>query len=92
MEYMHNGVCSDNQVAPICIKESSIMTVERITFAIVGILVMATVAGYLLTLNAYFLYATAFVGLMVFQAPFSKFCPLPMILKMLGVKTGTVFE
>lgn len=68
------------------------MTVERITFTVVGILIMATVAGYLLTLNIYFLYATAFVGFMVFQAPITKFCPLPMLLKMMGVKTGAVFE
>lgn len=68
------------------------MTVERITFAIVGILIMGTVIGYLATNNVYFLYATAFVGFMVFQATFTKFCPIPMILKMMGIKTGTVFE
>lgn len=67
------------------------MNVERITFAIVGILIMATVAGYFLTLNEYFLYATAFVGFMEFQGSITKFCPLPMILKMMGVKTGSVF-
>ncbi len=67
------------------------MTVERITFAIVGILVMGTVGGYLLTHYVYFLYATAFVGFMVFQAPITKFCPLPMLLKMMGIRTGSVF-
>ncbi len=68
------------------------MTVERITFAIVGILIMGTVFGYLTSNNVYFLYVTAFVGFMVFQATFTKFCPVPMILKMMGIKTGTVFE
>lgn len=67
------------------------MNVERITFTVVGILVIATVVGYFLTLNEYFLYATTFVGFMVFQAPFTKFCPLPMVLKKLGVQTGSVF-
>ncbi len=67
------------------------MSVERITFAIVGILVMATVGAYLATSNIYFLYATIFVGFMVFQAPLTKFCPLPLILKMMGLKTGSVF-
>lgn len=67
------------------------MTVERITFAIVGILIMATVGAYLATQIEYFLYATMFVGFMVFQAPITKFCPLPMILKMMGVRTGSVF-
>ncbi len=67
------------------------MSVERITFAIVGILIMATVGAFLATHNEYFLYATAFVGFMVFQASFTGFCPVPQILKMLGVKTGSVF-
>jgi hypothetical protein len=67
------------------------MSVERITFAIVGILVIATVAAFLATSNVYFLYATIFVGFMVFQAPFTKFCPLPLTLKLMGIKTGSVF-
>lgn len=67
------------------------MTVERITFTIVGILIMASVGAYLSTQLDYFLYATLFVGFMVFQAPFTKFCPLPAILQAMGVKTGSVF-
>ncbi len=67
------------------------MNVERITFTIVGILVMATVGAFLATNNEYFLYATAFVGFMEFQAAFTGFCPVPQILKMLGVQTGSVF-
>jgi hypothetical protein len=67
------------------------MSVERITFAIVGILIMATVGGYLATQATLLLYGTAFVGFMVFQAAFTGFCPVPMILKMMGVRTGPVF-
>ncbi|MES9863341.1 MAG: YgaP-like transmembrane domain [Candidatus Thiodiazotropha sp. LLP2] len=67
------------------------MTVERITFTIVGILIMATIGAYISTQNVYFLYASGVVGFMVFQAPFTKFCPLPMILKMMGIPTGSVF-
>ena len=67
------------------------MSVERITFAIVGVLIMATVGGYLATQIEYFLYGTAFVGFMVFQAAFTGFCPVPMLLKMMGVRTGSVF-
>lgn len=67
------------------------MTVERITFAIVGVLIMATVGAFLTTGIAAFLYATIFIGFMLFQAPFTKFCPLPMILKALGARTGSVF-
>ncbi|MCU7852962.1 MAG: DUF2892 domain-containing protein [Candidatus Thiodiazotropha sp. (ex Monitilora ramsayi)] len=68
------------------------MTVERITFAIVGVLIMATAGAYLTTQNVYFLYATIFVGFMIFQAPFTRFCPLPMILKMMGGRSGSVFS
>lgn len=67
------------------------MTVERITFAIVGILVMLTVGAYITTSNIYFLYATGFVGFMLFQAPITKFCPLPMLLKVMGLRSGSVF-
>jgi hypothetical protein len=67
------------------------MTVERITFAIVGILIMATIGAYLSTMIDYFLYAAIFVGFMLFQASFTGFCPVPAILKALGIKTGNVF-
>ena len=67
------------------------MTVERITFAIVGILIMATILAYLGTMIDYFLYAALFVGFMVFQASLTGFCPVPAILKAFGFKTGNVF-
>jgi hypothetical protein len=67
------------------------MNVERITFAIVGTLIMGTVGAFLATNNHYFLYATGFVGFMLFQASLTGFCPVPQILKMLGVRTGSVF-
>ena len=35
--------------------------------------------------SQYWLFFTAFVGLNLFQFGFSKFCPLAMILKALGV-------
>lgn len=35
--------------------------------------------------HPYWLYATAFVGLNLFQFGFTKFCPLGLILKKLGV-------
>jgi hypothetical protein len=68
------------------------MNVERITFAIVGFLILATVGGFLATQNALFLYVTAFVGFMVFQGAFTGFCPTPWLLKKMGFRTGPVFE
>lgn len=36
--------------------------------------------------SAYWLFFTAFVGLNLFQFGFTKFCPMGIILKKLGVK------
>lgn len=38
-----------------------------------------------LFVHKYFLFVTAFVGLNLFQYGFTKFCPLAMILKVIGV-------
>jgi hypothetical protein len=35
---------------------------------------------------------TAFVGVNLFQASFTGFCPMAKILKALGVKAGTAFK
>ena len=36
--------------------------------------------------SSYWLFFTAFVGLNLFQFGFSKFCPMALILKKLGIK------
>ncbi len=36
--------------------------------------------------NTYWLFFTAFVGLNLFQYGFTKFCPMGMILKRMGVR------
>ncbi len=38
-----------------------------------------------LFVHKYFLFVTAFVGLNLFQYGFTKFCPLAMTLKVIGV-------
>jgi hypothetical protein len=42
--------------------------------------------------STYWLIFTAFVGGNLFQAAFTGFCPLAIILKKMGVKTGMAFE
>nr|WP_115718179.1 DUF2892 domain-containing protein [Gallaecimonas mangrovi] len=42
-------------------------------------------------LSPYWLWLTAFVGLNLVQASFTGFCPLAMVLKKLGVKSGEAF-
>ena len=63
------------------------MTVNRLVMMFAGALILAS-----LTLAHFhspnWLYFTAFVGLNLFQSAFTGFCPLAIILKKLGVKSG----
>ena len=42
--------------------------------------------------NPYWLFLAAFVGLNMFQAAFTGFCPLAIILNKFGVKPGCAFK
>ena len=63
------------------------MTVNRLVMMFAGAFILAS-----LTLAHFhspnWLYFTAFVGLNLFQSAFTGFCPLAIILKKLGVKSG----
>lgn len=67
------------------------MNVDRLVIGIAGIFI---VASLLLArfYSPYWLWFTAFVGLNLFQASFTGFCPLAKILKALGAKNGTAFN
>lgn len=66
------------------------MSIERIVFAFAGLMIMLSlVLSYFLT--PYWLILAAFVGLNMFQAAFTGFCPLAWILKKLGAKAGAAF-
>ena len=58
---------------------------ERIVRAVAGFLVSLSVL-LAITVNINWLLLAAFVGLNLFQSSFTKFCPLEMILKKVGVK------
>ena len=67
------------------------MNLDRAIFAFAGAMVLGS-----LTL-AYFhspnwLYLTAFVGLNLFQSAFTGFCPAAIILRKLGVQSGSAFS
>jgi len=66
------------------------MTIERLVMAVAGTFVLLSVV-----LSIYhsqnWLWFTGFVGLNLLQASFSGFCPLAIILKKLGVKSGSAF-
>ncbi len=66
------------------------MTIDRAVFAIAGLFVLLSV------LLAHFhsenwLWFTAFVGANLLQSAFTGFCPMAMILKKLGLKSGCAF-
>ncbi len=69
---------------------SSGTSVERWVFRFAGLFVLASLALSQLH-SPYWLWFTAFVGANMFQASFTGFCPLAMILRKLGVNTGTAF-
>jgi hypothetical protein len=67
------------------------MNIDRFVFAFAGIMILLSlVLGY--TVSPYWLLLAAFVGLNMFQAAFTGFCPLAMILRKLGVAPGAAFR
>lgn len=66
------------------------MNIDRFVFAFAGLVVLVGLAlGYWVNLN--WLFLPAFVGLNLFQAAFTGFCPLALVLKKIGVKPGNAF-
>jgi len=67
------------------------MSIDRIVMAFAGAVILLSLALSQLH-HVYWLFVTAFVGLNLLQAAFTKFCPLAMILKALGAKPGQAFS
>lgn len=66
------------------------MNIDRFVMAFAGAVVLASLLlGYFV--SPYWLFLTAFVGLNLFQAAFTGFCPLAIILKKAGFKPGRAF-
>jgi Protein of unknown function (DUF2892) len=66
------------------------MSIDRMVMAFAGAMVlMSLVLGLYVSSNWYWL--TAFVGANLFQASFTGFCPLAMILRRFGVRPGAAF-
>jgi hypothetical protein len=67
------------------------MNIDRAIYAIAGLFIIASV---LLSIyhNQNWLWFTGFVGLNLFQASFTGFCPMAIILKAAGLKPGNAFK
>lgn len=72
------------------------MNIERIVLAFAGFAILLSLAlgaqGSPIFHHSYWLFFTAFVGLNLLQSAFTGFCPLAIILKMLGRKSGSAFS
>jgi hypothetical protein len=66
------------------------MSIDRIVLAFAGFMILASLLlGVYLT--PYWFWFTAFVGANLFQSAFTRFCPLALILRKVGVKSGAAF-
>lgn len=86
-----SGVTRNPDVRNIGGKIMKPSNIDRLVFRIAGVFVLASLAlGYFVH-PAWFLF-TAFVGLNMFQASFTGFCPMAKILKKAGVRAGEAFS
>lgn len=70
--------------------EETAMTIDKAVMRFAGVVVLVSLAlGHYVHPNWYWL--TAFVGANLLQSSFTGFCPLAMILKKLGVRSGAAF-
>ena len=66
------------------------MSIDRAVMAFAGMMILASLLlGIKVSPNWFWL--TAFVGANLFQASFTGFCPLAIILRKLGVQPGAAF-
>ncbi len=67
------------------------MNIDRLVFAVAGAMILVSLLlGYYV--SPYWYWLTGFVGLNMFQAAFTGFCPLAKILKAAGVEPGNAFK
>jgi hypothetical protein len=66
------------------------MTIDRWVLAIAGTFILLSV-GLAVWHSLNWLWFTAFVGANLLQSSLSGFCPLAIVLKKFGVKSGTAF-
>lgn len=67
------------------------MSIDRIVMAFAGAVILISIV-LSLAHSTYWLILTAFVGANLFQAAFTGFCPLAIVLKKIGLKPGVAFE
>jgi hypothetical protein len=67
------------------------MNIDRAVLAIAGLFILISV-GLSQVHSPYWLIFTTFVGVVMFQSAFTRFCPMALILRALGLKPGHAFN
>jgi hypothetical protein len=67
------------------------MSIDRMVMAFAGAIITLSLVLYLIQ-SPYWLILTAFAGVNMFQAAFTGFCPLAIVLKKAGFKPGMAFK
>ena len=67
------------------------MSIDRVVFAFAGVVILVSIL-LAAKVNMNWLWLTAFVGVNLLQSAFTGFCPLAMILKKMGFKSGQAFD
>lgn len=67
------------------------MSIDRLVMAFAGSIVLISVL-LSIVFSTYWLLLTAFIGANLLQSAFTRFCPLAIILRKMGLKPGVAFE
>lgn len=69
------------------------MSIDRIVLAVAGtVILVSTLLIVTETIPLVWLWLTAFVGFNLLQSALTGFCPLALILKKFGCKSGCAFK
>jgi hypothetical protein len=67
------------------------MSIDRIVLAFAGTMILLSLILSQVH-SVYWLFFTAFVGANLLQSAFTGFCPLAIILKKIGIRSGVAFQ
>ena len=67
------------------------MNLDSVVLAFAGVIVMVS-ALLIWLVSPWWLLLTAFAGLNLLQAAFTKFCPAAFVFKLLGFSPGAAFD
>jgi hypothetical protein len=67
------------------------MTIDKIIFAFAGAMILLSLLLSVIH-SHYWLWLTAFVGANLLQSAFTGFCPMAIVLKKMGINSGSAFD